>query len=345
MAIQYADRVKQVTSNTSGTVTLTLSTTVPTGFKGFVAGIGGGNTCHYCLEDADGSAWEVGIGTVTDAALDTLSRDTVLASSNGTTRINLTVGTHTVFCTYPAQAAYNSNPLYQTPAISAGSLTIDLRSASDSVHRVTLDQHIVAGGITLTNPPSGLARAHIQFEQATPGGTTYDVPATAWPVNMTFTTQYRVYADATPTVIRAVTLDGGTSYVAENNYEPTDYQPLADPLSQLSTLSGSGLLSLTAGSLSTVSAQSGMPAGTGLVQVIAGNPSTLSTATFQAYDATLAGLATLSGSGFLSLSAGVITTATASTASGGGTPSGLVIVAATATSANMTCYFAASSTL
>lgn len=322
MALQYADRVKQVTSNTSGTVTLTLSGTVPTGFKSFASGIGGGNTCHYCLEDADGAAWEVGVGTVTDAAIDTLSRDTVLASSNGTTRINLTVGTHTVFCTYPAQAAYNSNPLYQTPAISAGSLTIDLRSASDSVHRVTLNQNIVAGGITLTNPPSGLARAHIQFEQATPGGTTYDVPATAWPVNVTFTTQYRLYDDATPTVIRAVTLDGGANYIAENNYEPADYQPLATPLSQLSTLSGSGLLGIAAGSLST-----------------------LSTATFQAYDATLAGLATLSGSGFLSLSAGVITTATASTASGGGTPSGLVIAEATTLGGTMSCYFIEASTL
>lgn len=344
MALQYADRIKQVTSNTSGTVTLTLSSVVQAGFSGFVAGIGTGNTCHYCLEDANGVAWEVGVGTVTDAALDTLSRDTVLASSNGTTRINLTTGVHTVYCTYPAQAAYNSNPLYDTPAIAAGSLTINLRSASDSVHRVTLNQNIVAGGITLINPPAGLSRAHIQFEQATPGGTTYDVPVTAWPVNMVFTTLYQVYPDATPTVIRAVTLDGGANYIAENNYEPTDYQPLDDTLSQLSTLTGSGLLSLTAGSLSTASA-TGLPGGTGLVQVIAGTASTLSTATFQAYDATLAGLSTLSGSGFLSLSGGVITTATASTASGGGTPSGMVIVAASALNANMTCYFAASSTL
>lgn len=217
MALQYADRIKQITTNTSGTVTLTLSSVVQAGFSGFVAGIGTGNTCHYCLEDANGVAWEVGVGTVTDAALDTLSRDTVLASSNGTTRINLTTGVHTVFCTYPAQAAYNSNPLYDTPAIAAGSLTINLRSASDSVHRVTLNQNIISGGITLINPPAGLARAHIQFEQATPGGTTYDVPATAWPVNMVFTTLYQVYPDATPTVIRAVTLDGGANYVAENN--------------------------------------------------------------------------------------------------------------------------------
>ncbi len=344
MALQYADRIKQVTTNTSGTVTLTLSSVVQAGFSGFVAGIGTGNTCHYCLEDANGVAWEVGVGTVTDAALDTLSRDTVLASSNGTTRINLTTGVHTVYCTYPAQAAYNSNPLYDTPAIAAGSLTINLRSASDSVHRVTLNQNIISGGITLINPPAGLARAHIQFEQATPGGTTYDVPATAWPVNMVFTTQYQVYLDATPTVIRAVTLDGGANYIAENNYEPTDYQPLDDTLSQLSSLSGSGLLSLTAGSLSTATASAGLPGGTGLVQVTAGSPSTLSTATYQTSATLLNHVSTLTGTGVLSLSGGAITTATV-TGGGGGTPIGMVIVAATATTANMTCYFTASSSL
>lgn len=342
MALQYADRIKQVTSNTSGTVTLTLSSVVPTGFRGFVAGIGNGNTCHYCLEDANGTDWEISAGTVTDATLDTVSRDTVLASTNNGARINLTNGVHTVYCTYPAQAAYNSNPLYDTPAIAAGSLTINLRSASDSVHRVALNQNIVAGGISIINPPAGLARAHIQFEQATPGGTTYDVPAVAWPVNMVFTTQYQVYADATPTVIRAVTLDGGANYIAENNYEPTDYQPLDDTLSQLSTLSGSGILSLTAGSLSTVSAAAGLPGGTGLVQVIAGNPSTLSTATYQSSATVLSRLSTLSGSGLLSISAGNLSTASGGT---GGAPSGMVIVAATATTANMTCYFTASSTL
>ena len=160
---------------------------------------------------------------------------------------------------------------------------------------------------------------------------------------MVFTSLYQVYPDATPTVIRAVTLDGGTNYIAENNYEPTDYQPLDDTLSQLSTLTGSGLLSLTAGSLSTASA-TGLPGGTGLVQVTAGSPSTLSTATYQPSATLLNYVSTLTGTGVLSLSGGAITTATV-TGGPGGTPSGMVIVAASALNANMTCYFTASSTL
>ncbi len=80
MAFVVADRVKQLTT-TTGTGTLDLST-VPTGFQGFVAGIGNGNTCPYVIEDANGTGWEVGIGTVTDATPDTLARTTILASSN-----------------------------------------------------------------------------------------------------------------------------------------------------------------------------------------------------------------------------------------------------------------------
>lgn len=342
--LSYGDRVKQVTSNTSGTVTLTLSSTVPTGFVAFSAcpTIGIGAVVEYTLEDANGTAWEQGEGTV---GATTLTRDTVNRNHLGTqAKISLTAGTHTVFCTFSARSAYRANPHLDTPSITSGSLTINLRSASDSVHRVTLNQNIVAGGITLINPPAGLARAHIQFEQATPGGTTYDVPAVAWPVNMVFTTQYQVYADATPTVIRAVTLDGGANYIAENNYEPTDYQPLDDTLSQLSTLTGSGILSLTAGSLSTVSAAAGLPGGTGLVQVTAGSPSTLSTATYQTSATLLNHVSTLTGTGVLSLSGGAITTATV-TGGTGGTPSGMVIVAASTLNANMTCYFTASSTL
>lgn len=377
--ITYGDRVSQVTSNTSGTVTLTLSSVVQPGFQSFAGcpTIGVGSKVEYTLEDANGIAWEQGEGTV---GSNTLSRDVVYLNHLGTTdRIGLTAGTHQVFNSFGAHSAYRANPHLATPTITSGSLTIDLRSASDSVHRVTLNQSIVAGGITLVNAPTGVCRAHIQFEQATPSGTVYDVPAIAWPTNVLFVTEYQVYIDSTPTVVRAVTLDGGATYVAENNFEPTDYQPRAYPLDDLSTLSGAGILSITAGSLSTVSAQAGLPAGTGLVQVSAGTASTLSTATYQASNTTLsqvstlsgtglvrinAGtigtlstatyqasasvlsqLSTLSGSGILSLSAGALSTTTASSSSGGGTPSGMVIVAATNTSANMTCYFAASSTL
>jgi hypothetical protein len=96
-----ADRVKQQTT-TSGTGTLNLEAAVPDGAISFVAGVGNANTCYYCISHLTANEWEVGIGTVTDAATDTLSRTTVLASSNGGSVVNLSAGTKDVFVVAPA---------------------------------------------------------------------------------------------------------------------------------------------------------------------------------------------------------------------------------------------------
>lgn len=98
MAFAYADRVQE-TSTTTGTGTYNLAGAV-TGFRGFVAGIGTTNTCHYCA--TDGTDWEVGVGTVTDAATDTLARTTILASSNSNNAVNWGAGTKNIFCTIAA---------------------------------------------------------------------------------------------------------------------------------------------------------------------------------------------------------------------------------------------------
>ena len=81
MAIVLDNRVKQ-NSTTSGTVTLNLNATVPTGFISFASGIGNGNKTYYTIHEQGTNLFEVGIGTVTDAATDTLSRDTVLDNSS-----------------------------------------------------------------------------------------------------------------------------------------------------------------------------------------------------------------------------------------------------------------------
>ena len=60
MALVLKDRVKETTT-TTGTGTVTLAGAV-TGYQAFSA-IGDGNTTHYVIEDANGTGWEVGIGT------------------------------------------------------------------------------------------------------------------------------------------------------------------------------------------------------------------------------------------------------------------------------------------
>ena len=102
MALVVNDRVKE-TSTTTGTGTLNLAGAV-VGFETFVAGIGNSNTTYYSIVNENGE-FEVGLGTVTDAATDTLSRDTILSSSNSDSAVNFSAGTKDVFCTLPASKA------------------------------------------------------------------------------------------------------------------------------------------------------------------------------------------------------------------------------------------------
>jgi hypothetical protein len=84
---------------------------------------------------------EVGIGTVTDASPDTLSRTTVISSSNSDNKVDFGVGTKTVFCTYPAKRAPSAS-MTATTYINTHSATI-----SDSQ---TIDSGVLAGPVTVT---------------------------------------------------------------------------------------------------------------------------------------------------------------------------------------------------
>lgn len=103
MAFQIADRVKETTT-TTGTGTLDLGGAA-SGFETFVAGIGNGNETYYVITDPNTGDYEVGVGTVTDAATDTLSRDSVITSSNGGSLVNFGAGEKDVFCSLPSERA------------------------------------------------------------------------------------------------------------------------------------------------------------------------------------------------------------------------------------------------
>jgi hypothetical protein len=103
MALVINDRVKE-SSTTTGTGTFDLDGVV-TGFEGFVAGIGTGNTTYYTIFNQGTTEWEVGRGTVTDATPDTLARTAVISSSNGDAAVDFASGTKDVFCTLPASKA------------------------------------------------------------------------------------------------------------------------------------------------------------------------------------------------------------------------------------------------
>ena len=105
MALVIADRVKETTT-TTGTGTVTLGGAV-TGYQSFAA-IGNGNVTYYTIAGQGTSEWEVGIGTYTSSGT-TLTRTTVLASSNSGSLVSFSAGTKDVFVTYPAEKSVHFN--------------------------------------------------------------------------------------------------------------------------------------------------------------------------------------------------------------------------------------------
>lgn len=101
MALVLADRVRETTT-TTGTGTVTLAGAV-VGFQTFAA-IGNGNVTYYTIAGQGTSEWEVGIGTYTSSGT-TLSRDTILSSSNSGLAVNFSAGTKDVFVVYPSERA------------------------------------------------------------------------------------------------------------------------------------------------------------------------------------------------------------------------------------------------
>ena len=99
MAFTVADRVQEsATSPGTGAVSLLGAVT---GYQTFSSKVGNGNTVYYAISDISGPNWEVGLGTYASAG-NTLTRTTVLASSNGGSLTNFSTGTQYVWGDYPA---------------------------------------------------------------------------------------------------------------------------------------------------------------------------------------------------------------------------------------------------
>jgi hypothetical protein len=90
----------QETTTTGGTGTITLAGAV-TGYITFAAGFTTGDVLFYTIDDGIG-AWEIGIGTLVTTG--TLSRTTVIASSNSGALVNFSSGTKRVFCSAPTRS-------------------------------------------------------------------------------------------------------------------------------------------------------------------------------------------------------------------------------------------------
>ena len=256
MALVVKDRVKETTTST-GTGTIQLAGAV-SGFQTFVAGVGGTNTTFYASEDANGTAWEVGIGTVADASPDTLARTTVLANSNGnTSAITLSSGTHTVFGTYPAGKAVFLD--------ADGILNVD--TASSATNSVT-DVLVLKSQSTGT-PAAGIG-AGISFGIETAAGNvetgariaalTTDVGSGAEDIDLVFYTMLggstanealRVHDDGNLTIAGDLTISGDDLFMATNTSghilvaDGTNFNPVA--ISGDISINSSGAVAISSG--------------------------------------------------------------------------------------------------
>jgi hypothetical protein len=96
MALVTGDRVRD-TSTTTGTGALTVSGTAPTGYRTFSAVCATNDTFLYFISHQTANEWECGLATY--SAANTVTRTTVLASSNAGSAVSLSAGTKDVVLT------------------------------------------------------------------------------------------------------------------------------------------------------------------------------------------------------------------------------------------------------
>ena len=188
MALVLKDRVKE-TSTTAGTGTLTLAGAAA-GFQSFSA-IGNGNTTYYAIVDSTAGTWEVGIGTYTSSGT-TLSRTTVLSSSNSGSLVNFSANSKDVFCTYPSEksvyltaadvvAQQTFGAITATSAaLTTGTISTTPSASTDIVNKQYVDA-VSASGIHYHTPvyvevPDTFGNLNATYNQ--PGGAGVGVGAT-----------------------------------------------------------------------------------------------------------------------------------------------------------------------
>ena len=158
MALVLKDRVKETTT-TTGTGTVTLAGAAA-GFQSFVV-IGDGNQTFYAIVDATSGAWEVGVGTYTSSGT-TLSRTTVVSSSNAGSLVNFGAGSKDVFVTYPSSRA-----VYLDAAGSAVT-TLDIGTLGTSTANISTAN--ITAGTVATAPVNNTDIVNKEYADAIASG-------------------------------------------------------------------------------------------------------------------------------------------------------------------------------
>lgn len=183
MALVVKDRVKETTT-TTGTGAISLGGAVSK-FVTFSSVLSNGDTTYYSIEHlGTANEFEVGIGTYTSSG-NTLTRTTILASSNSNNAVDFSAGTKNIFITYPADKAVYEDASGNVSGVGTLNAT-----------NVVASNLMQASAITLTGSIGVSVTENIIFE-----GTTAD--------------NYETFFTATdPTADRTITLPDATGTVA-----------------------------------------------------------------------------------------------------------------------------------
>lgn len=207
------DLARQWTT-TTGTGTLAMGS-VPTGLRSIVAAVGSGKKARFKLSASDGVSWEIFEGVATAGTPDTVTRDTVISSTNGGSKIVLPAGTHTLECTWIAKSADEATPRLLTVGngitLASGTLTLDCMGSCDVFAALALTANVTA--IVLQNVPE---RCSLYLEVTQSGGP-WTFPQAAWPSGTVLDSAYNLYTDATKSRFWWTTTNGGASSCLECN--------------------------------------------------------------------------------------------------------------------------------
>ena len=169
--LKYGDRVREIT-DTEGSNPYALNGTTDASERTFVEGIGDQEWCYYCCEGLDD--WEIGYGQIISGSPATLSRDTILASSNNDLAVPWGVGSKTIFNTATAAALDHVAGF----VINKGNVSFNRKKVlatagqTDFAHiylRGALEVY-VDGGLVAESEYSAIDGATIVFNSALAGG-------------------------------------------------------------------------------------------------------------------------------------------------------------------------------
>lgn len=170
MAIEAHSLVEEETTST-GTSTITLSGIDSRQTFNEAFGTGSADHFYYFITHNSADEWEYGTGHLTNAT--TLSRDTVLGSSNADSLVNFSAGTKTVVSDIPGET--QKNFLSRTADIEVDTDTTRTLTAADNGKTIYFT---ATGAITVTLPQDSTENLTAGFQCVLVKASTGDVQAT-----------------------------------------------------------------------------------------------------------------------------------------------------------------------